>query len=74
MTWASKGFQVMQSTFYNPSAVNNDYFQAEHLNNLIQAFRGNHVITGLEVTEQAIPSLTVDISSGSSYVNGTNIL
>lgn len=73
MAWSSLGLQLLQDVdnFYNPSSLNNDYFQAEHINIPIMAYRGNFVLSGLEVTEQISPTLTIDISAGSLYVNGS---
>lgn len=72
MVWTKLGLQLLKDAdnFYDPSSVNNDYFQAEHHNITIMANRGNHVISGLEVTEEGTPSLSIVVSGGSAYVDG----
>jgi hypothetical protein len=73
-TWPSEGFQLLRSPFYTPGAANNDNFQAEHHNNILQAMKGNKVINGMKVKEQISPSLTVDIEAGNIFVNGTKYI
>ena len=72
-SWTTKQFQIMRDDdgFYTGGS-GRDNADSEQINNLINAYRGNQVITGLEVTAQTpSPTLSVDIADGSVYINST---
>jgi hypothetical protein len=72
MAWASAGLQLLRdpNSFYASGSANKDYADPEQVNAVINAMRGNLVLSGGVVSEQTVPSLTVDITEGTAWVDG----
>lgn len=53
--------------------ANDDYIWATHWLSLKRALAGNGIVSGMDATEQAVPSMNVDIAAGIYYSNGTRV-